>query len=120
MQDNALNLWTHDFPNPGYLLTTSGYQMQSMRAERDCQLEKEGELNRVDLNDYSEDPDSVNVVREGAVPKECSVQPTDKDKYRDKLGRLHLMKTTYGPAVIVLNSHNPASRLMPTTYYQSS
>ena len=101
MQDNAPNLWDHDFPKPGYLLTTSGYQMQSTRTEHDCQLEKEDELNRVDLNDYSEDPDSVNVVREGAVPEECSVQPTDKDKYRDKLGRLHFMKTTYGPAVLV-------------------
>ena len=104
MQDNAPNLWDHDFPNPGYLLTISVYQMQSTRAEHICQLEKEDELNGVDLNDYSKHPDSVNVVREGAVPEECSVQSADQGKYRDKLGRLHFMKTTYDPAVLVLQA----------------
>ena len=41
-------------------------------------------------------------IYEGAMPEECSVQSTDKDKYQDKLGCLHFMKTTYGQAVLVL------------------
>jgi hypothetical protein len=107
MKDNAPNLWDHDFPNPGYLLTTSGYQMQSKRAVYDNQLEDaaENELyGGVDQNDYSVDPDSVTEVTEPPITAECSVQPSDEEIYLDKLGRPHYKKTTYGPAVLVLRA----------------
>ena len=67
MRDDAPNLWDHDFPNPGYLIT--------------------------------------NVVPTREILEEHASQATEANKYRDKLGRLHYKKTTYGPAVLVLRAN---------------
>ena len=103
MQEDAPNLWDHDFPNPGYLITTSGYQMQSKTATHDKQLEVEDIYTRVDMNDYSEDPEDEVPTRE--TSEEHAFQATEANKCRDKLGRLRYKKTTYGPAVLVLRAN---------------
>ena len=104
MRDDTPNLWDHDFPIPGYLITTSGYQMQSKAATHYKQLEVEDIYTSVDMNDYSEDPEYVNVVPTREILEEHASQATEANKYRDKPGRLHYKKTTYGPAVLILAS----------------
>ena len=60
MQNDTPNLWDHDFPHPGYLITTSGYQMQVKQSVCVNQPNKEDELyTRVDLNDYLNDLSST-------------------------------------------------------------
>ena len=80
MRDDALNLWDHDFPIPGYLITTSGYQMQSKAATHDKQPEVEDIYTSVDIKDYSEDPEYVNVVPTREILEEHSSQATEANK----------------------------------------
>ncbi|CAB4012001.1 Hypothetical predicted protein [Paramuricea clavata] len=89
IQNDTPNLWDHDFPHPGYLITTSGYQMQVKQSVRDDQHTNEQDkiYTRVDLNDYSKDPDFVNFQERTHTIESTEDEVVPNDKYKDKLGR---------------------------------
>ena len=105
MQNDTPNLWDHDFPHAGYLITTSGYQMQVKEDVGDNQTNQDDEMyTRDDLNDYSVNPDSADFQELGGTTQIDVDRVVPSDMYKDKLGHLHLKKTTYGPAVLVLRA----------------
>ncbi len=68
MQNDTPNLWDHDFPHAGYLITTSGYQMQVKEDVGDNQTNQDDEMyTRDDLNDYSVNPDSADFQELGGM-----------------------------------------------------
>ena len=106
MRNDTPNLWDHDFPHAGYLITTSGYQMQVKEEVCDNQSNRDNEIyTREDLNDYSINPDSGDFQELNATAREVDIDNVvPNDMYKDKIGRLHLKKDTYGPALLVLRA----------------
>lgn len=99
MQSDAPNLGDHDFPNPGYLIATSGYQLQCPVEQS---LEVPEEYTAVDGNDWVNDDATTNAT--GACqPTGVSLNLED-NQCVDKLGRVHLRRPTYGPALLVLRA----------------
>ena len=74
MRNDMPNLWDHDFPHAGYLITTSGYQMQVKEEVCDNQSNRDNEIyTREDLNDYSVNPDSGDFQDLNATAREVDL-----------------------------------------------
>lgn len=106
IRNDTPNLWDHDFPYP----TSSQHLATKCKLKEvvtDNQPNKEQEkYARTDLNDYLEDPDSDD-FQECTIPIQGSVGGVIPcHQCKDKLGRFHFKKTTYGPAVLVLRGLN--------------
>ena len=101
-RDNTPNLWDHDFPNSGYLLATSGYQMQCKRnEEREDEISEE--YTSPELNDLSI-PLAENAQDGQDLSGKKHSNINGKMVISDKLGRPHIQKTTYGPALLLLRA----------------
>ena len=106
MPNDTPNLWDHDFPHAGYLIITSGYQIQVKEEVCDNQSNRDNEICTIeDLNDYTINPDSGDFQELNATAREVDIDNVvPNDMYKDKLRRLHLKKDTYSPALLVLRA----------------
>lgn len=98
MQSDGPNLGDHDFPNPGYLIVCSGYQLQCLPEQS---MEIPEEYTSIVDNDWSNMESANDIPSQQAEHTHSAV---DENQCRDKIGRVHMKRPTYGPALLVLRA----------------
>ena len=96
MTSNSPNLHDHDFPNPGYLIICSGYQLQ---VENDPLPDNIPPVfTDIDVNDLTDQTIDIE-----SLPNP-EAHPNPMMSY-DRLGRTHYKRSKYGPAVLKLRAY---------------
>ena len=96
MTSNSPDLHDHDFPNPGYLIICSGYQLQ---VENDPLPDNIPPVfTDIDVNDLTDQTIDIE-----SLPNP-EAHPNPMMSY-DRLRRTHYKSSKYGPAVLKLRAH---------------
>jgi len=97
MTSNSPNLNDHDFPNPGYLIICSGYQLKVNKGDP---VDIPDEFTAIEINDRT-NLDDENLDE---PPDDRTDANNDTRITYDRLGRKHYRRTVYGPAVLCLRA----------------
>ena len=97
MCNDSPNYNDHEFPNPGYLIVCSGYQLLVKKSDESESIEQE--YWAPELNDYNNNEDE-------AVNNQILVENPEnhQDYFIDKLGRKHFKRFVSGPTHLVLHA----------------
>ena len=94
LQEDSPNFADHDFPNPGYLIICSGYQMLGPKPLQEV---IEDEYSAYELNDFFNEEDAY----EESIEK---ISDAEGDFFIDKLGKKLFNRFTSGPTRLILRA----------------
>ena len=96
MTDDSPDFADHDFPNPGYLITCSGYQILQQKES-------------IDVDEVFTDPDLNDFTQHGDLENQSEIDMENRNEnnsefFFDKIGRKHYQRFTSGPALLTLRA----------------